>query len=331
MKRITKAGLLFVLSLLFSCVTMAAWAQQSATAGLLSEAGPTFKVTPPAGGWMLIAYGDMRFTDPSNKTATSPVARRALVKKIAEEKPDALLLSGDVPLSGGVVNDYAVFREETAAWRAAGLKVFPAMGNHELRGTGGVENWWNAFPELRGRRWYSVEFGNAYFITVDSNLDLTPGSVQSAWVAKQLENLPKGTQYVFVSLHHPPMADPIAGDSSHDVRPNEAALAQQLEAAAKQISAKIIVAAGHIHAYERFERGGVVYLVSGGGGAAQYKIARTPGDLYQDNVFPNFHYVKFENGTAGLKATMYRLNENGSFVVGDSFTVGAKSAAAGAK
>ena len=209
--------------------------------------------------------------------------------------------------------------------------VYPAMGNHELHGSGGLENWWNAFPELRGRRWYSVEFGNAYFITVDSNLDLTPGSVQSAWVAKQLENLPKGTQYVFVSLHHPPMADPIAGDSSHDVRPNEAALAQQLEAAAKQISAKIIVAAGHIHAYERFERGGVVYLVSGGGGAAQYKIARTPGDLYQDNVFPNFHYVKFENGTAGLKATMYRLNENGSFVVGDSFTVGAKSAAAGAK
>jgi hypothetical protein len=250
------------------------------------------------------------------------------VAKVATEKPDALLLSGDVPLSGGVANDYVVYREETAAWRTAGLKVFPAMGNHELKGTGGVENWWNAFPELRGRRWYSVRMGEAYFITVDSNLDLTAGSVQSAWVAKQLAGVPKSTKYVFVSLHHPPVADGILNDPSHNVRPNENALAQQLEAAAKQTSAKIIVIAGHIHNYERFERGGVVYLVSGGGGAKPYPIARTASDLFQDNVFPNYHYVKFVSEHGALKATMYRLNEQGGFEVRDTFVVGAKSAAA---
>jgi acid phosphatase type 7 len=325
-KRLSMAWILALAS-----VALPAWsADAPSTAGLLSEPGPTFTLAAPKGGWTLIAYGDMRFTDPANTTVSNPAARRALVAKIAGEKPDALLLSGDLPFRGGDANDYAVYRRETAPWRAAGLRVFPAMGNHELYGSGeGLRNWWKAFPKLKGRRWYSVRFGEAYLITVDSNLDLTPGSVQSEWVAKQLEGLPKGTRYVFVSLHHPPMADPIVDDPSHNVGPNQQALAQQLEAAAQRTTAKIIVIAGHIHAYQRFERGGVVYLVSGGGGATQYKIERSPSDLYQDNVFPNFHYVKFVSEAGALRATMYRLDDKGGFVAGDSFVVGAaaKSAA----
>jgi hypothetical protein len=318
-----------VLAFILGCAALPVWGADASTAGLLSEAGPTFTIAAPKGGWTLIAYGDMRFTDPKNTKVTNPVARRALVARIAAEKPDALLLSGDVPFSGAAANDYAVFREETAAWRTAGLRVFPALGNHELRGGDSLQNWWNAFPELKGRRWYAVRFGEAYFITVDSNLDLKPGSVQSAWVAQQLAGLPKETKYVFVSLHHPPVADPILGDASHDVRPNEAALARQLEAAAKQTRAKIVVIAGHIHAYQRFERGGVVYLVSGGGGAAQYRIDRSASDLYQDNVFPNFHYIKFVSEDGALMATMYRLDDKGGFEAQDHFVVGAaaKSAA----
>ena len=308
-------------------MVMPVWAADRATAGLLSEAGPTFKIAAPKGTWTVIAYGDMRFTDPANTKVTNPVARRELVKRIAEEKPDALLLSGDIPYAGGNANDYAVFRDETAAWRTAGLHVFPAMGNHELNGNNGLENWWSAFPELKGRRWYSVEFGGAYLLTVDSNLDLTAGSEQAKWITQQLAELPSRTQYVFVSLHHPPMADGVALNFSHDVRPNEQALGRQLEEAAKHMSAKIIVIAGHIHAYERFERGGVVYLVSGGGGAAQHLISRTPRDLYQDNVFPNFHYIKFESVKGALKATMYRLDtKDGAFVVGDSFMVAGQAA-----
>ena len=319
---------ILVLALTWSALPARA-ADAASTAGLLSQAGPTFTLAAPKHGWTLIAYGDMRFTDPADVIDTNPEARRALVAKIAEEKPDVLLLSGDVPFHGGVANDYAVYRQETAAWRVAGLHVFPAMGNHELYGPakncpeGCLENWWNNFPELKGRRWYSVRFGQAYFLTVDSNLDLTPGSAQSEWVARQLKALPKRTRYVFVSLHHPPMADPIVDDPSHNVRPNEDALAHQLEAAAPHIKASIVVIAGHIHSYERFERNGVIYLVSGGGGAKPYRIARTPADLYQDNVFPNFHYVKFVSEGGELKATMYRLDDKGAFVPGDSFVVGA--------
>jgi len=86
---------------------------------------------------------------------------------------------------------------------------------------------------------------------------------------------------------------------------------------------KFVVIAGHIHNYERFERNGVVYLVSGGGGATPYPVERTPADAYQDSSFPNYHYLKFAVAGEILKGTMYRLANPGHFTweVKDTFEV----------
>jgi hypothetical protein len=86
---------------------------------------------------------------------------------------------------------------------------------------------------------------------------------------------------------------------------------------------KFVVIAGHIHNYERFERNGVVYLVSGGGGAVPYPVERTPADAYQDSSFPNYHYLKFVFVGETLKGTMYRLANPGPFTweVKDTFEV----------
>lgn len=304
-------------------------ANQSTTAKLLSGPGATFTLPAPRFGWVLIAYGDMRFTDPANREASNARARRELVQRIGWEKPDLLVLSGDVPYEGGNPEDWDVYRRETGIWRREGLRIFPTLGNHELYskkfgekcGRRCLENWWSAFPELRHRRWYSVRFGSAYLITVDSNLELTPGSEQARWVAGQLAGLPPQVRYVFVSLHHPPVADPVAGGFSHDVRPNEAAFARQLEEAAPHLRAKIIVIAGHIHNYERFERNGVVYLVSGGGGAHPYHVARSAADLYRGPTFPNFHYLRFDCEPTQLRAVMLRLDKRGEFSVKDRFVI----------
>jgi 3',5'-cyclic AMP phosphodiesterase CpdA len=278
-------------------------AGEAITGSLLSEPGPTFRVPDNQipKNWTIIAYGDTRFTDPSNHEVTNPEARRALVAKIAAEHPDAVLISGDIPYNGGNVNDYAVYRAETAAWRDEGLRIYPAIGNHELHGDEVKQpaNWW-----------YSVEFKNTYIICLDSDLPLTDGSRQHKWLADQLDHLPKKTQFVFLTLHHPPIADSILNNSSHDVRPNEKALAVFLKQKAPLLQAHIIVVAGHIHNYQRFYQDGVIYLVSGGGGAKPYPVARTPADLFQDPSFPNFHYIKFQYDGATLTATMIRLSDS---------------------
>jgi hypothetical protein len=69
------------------------------------------------------------------------------------------------------------------------------------------------------------------------------------------------------------------------------------------------VSAGHIHNYERLEKAGVTYLVSGGGGAHPADIDRTADDLYRDRRFPNYHYVRFELRRHRLVAEMIRLED----------------------
>jgi 3',5'-cyclic AMP phosphodiesterase CpdA len=278
----------------------------------------------------VIAYGDTRFTDPVNVTATSPLARAALIGRIAEERPDAILISGDLPWHGGEKDDYARYQSETEAWRSRRLRVIPALGNHEFSQClpdACLENWWRMFPELRGKRWYDVEIApNVRALALDSMSPLTEGSEQLTWLNETLTALPPSVEFVLVTLHHPPVADiQTRLRLDHNPRPNEIALAEYLKRASQASRARFVVIAGHIHNYERFLQDGVVYLVSGGGGAVPYEVDRTPPDLYKGIDFPNYHYVKLTIGTGTLKGEMYRLDEPAApmphFTVKDTFEV----------
>jgi hypothetical protein len=280
---------------------------------LLSQPGPTFRIddnqlpNPPT----FIAYGDQRFTDPANTRQTDPRIRRWLVDQIATEHPAAVIMNGDVPLSGDVPNDYAVFQAETTVWRDLHLRVFPALGNHEFIGDPqqDLEHWWTAFPEMRNRRWYSVQLGSrVYLLALDSDTSLLPGSEQARWIERQINDLPSSIDFVIVTLHHPPVADLQTHiEVDHNPRPNEIALRDYLSQAARTSHASFLVSSGHIHNYERNVVEGVTYLVSGGGGAPPYFVERAPEDLYKSIVFPNYHYLKFTLEKDRLAGAMYRV------------------------
>jgi 3',5'-cyclic AMP phosphodiesterase CpdA len=281
----------------------------------------------------VIAYGDTRFTNPANVTATNPFARTALIAQIAVERPDAVVISGDVPWHGGVPDDYAQFRRETDTWRALRIPIIPALGNHEFSQCEPqtcLENWWTAFPELRGRRWHAADVGpHVRIVALDTMSPLTAGSEQRAWLEHEIEALPAPVDFLIVTLHHPPVADiQTRLRMDHNPRPNELALADYLSAAAMSHRVRIIVVAGHIHNYERFLRDDVVYLVSGGGGAVPYEVDRTPSDLHKGIDFPNFHYVKLAIANGTLNGTMHRLDEPTApaphFTVKDSFELPAR-------
>ena len=281
-----------------------------------ATATPTFSVPDrdlPA-PLVLVAYGDMRFTAPTETDATNPAVRRALVEKVAAENPAAIFLNGDIPWHG-VAPDYAVFRAETRSWRNRRLRVFPALGNHEFSACqepACLERWWNAFPELRARRWYSVAIGTKVMgIELDTDASLLPGSEQRIWLENQIGELDPAVRLVLMVMHHPPVADvQLTKETSHNPRPNELALAEYLKAVAPQSAARFVVSAGHIHNYERFDQDGVVYLVSGGGGARPYEVDRTPSDQYQSADFPNYHYVRFELQGDRVVGEMIRLDDH---------------------
>jgi hypothetical protein len=127
----------------------------------------------------------------------------------------------------------------------------------------------------------SRDSGVELFVSLmDAYRYLSKDSEQLNWLNAQLMNLPKSTRFVIISLHHPPVADfQTRINVSHNPRPNEIALRDDLEALAPRINAKIIVSAGHIHNYERFSQNGVTFrtfLVAGGGATSPVEVERAP-------------------------------------------------------
>jgi acid phosphatase type 7 len=257
-----------------------------------------------------IAYGDTRFTDPANTKAANPEARRELVKAIANAQPDFVTFGGDITYNGNDPNDWKVYDSETAIWREKRIRVYPALGNHDLHGDLKVslENYFQRYPELDHSLYYSLNTGNVLMLTLDSALDETSGP-QGEWLKDKLNAIPAGVDFVIIVLHHPPYtssSDEKKYGGGHSARAAEQALAGFLEERQKSMRAHIVVFAGHVHNYEHHEHGGVTYFVTGGGGASAYPIERKPTDLFQSNEV-NYHYIDVKVGPGKMVATMNRL------------------------
>jgi Icc-related predicted phosphoesterase len=257
-----------------------------------------------------IVYGDTRFTDPADTKAASPPVRRALVQAIAEADPAFISIGGDIAYNGDDTNDWRVWDSETEVWRQRNITVYPALGNHDLHGNQAtaLANYFQRFPALQNNRYYSVRAANTLMLVLDSSTDETSGP-QGDWLAKTLDSLPSDVDFVFLVLHHPPYtasSDKTFG-GGHSARHPEQSLARVLEERQSRSQARFVVFSGHVHNYEHQEHNGVVYFVTGGGGARPYPIARTPGDpLYGKTV--NYHYLLVEVDRGNLKITMHRLD-----------------------
>jgi hypothetical protein len=277
-----------------------------------SDANPTlvFKQFAPGAPLRLVAYGDMRFTDPAVTSGTNPRVRKWLASRIADERPQVLLLTGDMPYVGSKSADWQVFQNETSRWRDEHILQLPTTGNHEIRGdrVEGINNYLANFPAIAKHRYYSALLGSVEIISLDCTLTSTPASPQARWFEAQLNHVPSQVEFLFILYHMPWMADRqsqvFVGIPTRDA----VGLRNILEAHLDRIRAKIVVFNGHIHNYERFERRGVEYVVSGGGGAEPYPLLfRGSADLYRDSGFPVYHYLTLEVGNHQLHAAMWKV------------------------
>jgi acid phosphatase type 7 len=257
--------------------------------------------------YMFIAMGDLRETQTGNHSASDPERRQAIIHAIAEANPAFVGVSGDLVYNGGNEADWQQWDQETTEWANKKLTVIPAPGNHDVRGDPLLEKYFRRFPALRQNRYYSVRAGNVLVLSLDSSLPTASGP-QFEWMKEKVEHLSTETEFVVFLLHHPPITrslDHLLG-GGHSARPEEIALATWLEDAQKRTAAKFVVIAGHVHNYERYERNGVVYIVSGGAGATPYMIARGADDAYKDPG-ASYHYLKIEVGPGKMRIGMKKL------------------------
>ncbi len=278
-----------------------------ATAVAADEAAH-FEVPAAAGGGPLtfLAYGDTRFTQRGGGVANG-FARRALVAHMAAEHPAAIFIGGDLVFEGSDPADYATFRRETAAWSEAKIPLFPVLGNHELRGCAAeatcLENWWSAFPALRGQRWYSVTVaGELLVLLLDSDAALKPHTPQRVWFEHEIAGAGPAIRFIMVVMHYPPVSGPFYPHAK-----DEREIARYFARHAAALRARVLVVGSHVHNYERFREHDVTYLVSGGGGAKPLPAIRLFGELSRLKTGVNFHYLRLTLSADSLRCDMVRF------------------------
>jgi Icc-related predicted phosphoesterase len=257
-----------------------------------------------------VAFGDTRFHDPLDTEPANPAIRHALVAAIDKENPAFISIGGDIVYGGDNPKDWQVWDSETAIWREHKIPVYPAIGNHDLKGDlqGALANYFARFPELQHSRYYSVRMGNTLMLVLDSALEEISGP-QGEWLSAQLDRLVSSVDFVFLVFHHPPYTsstDEKVFGGGHSARATEQALGKFLEERQQHIRARIVVFNGHVHNYERHEHGGITYFVTGGGGAHAYPIVRHADDLYKDNGV-NYHYLLAQVNHNRLTVTMHKV------------------------
>jgi predicted MPP superfamily phosphohydrolase len=184
----------------------------------------------------------------------------------------------------------------------ASVPFFPTLGNHEYLVPNAAPYMavhsvpTDNVPVAERSRYYSYDWGNVHFVSLDSNIveqAANGASTMLKWLSNDLRSTRQFWRVVY--FHHPPYAgganqnDPICGLVRQHVIPI-------LDANGVQV-----VFSGHEHSYQRSHpiRNGVVvapdsginYFVSGGGGAFLYPVLKRPEAAFGESVH---HYLRVE-------------------------------------
>jgi hypothetical protein len=208
-----------------------------------------------------------------------------LVEEMLAEKPELLIHTGDAVHDTADAESFATHLRTTLELAARTPLIF-APGNHEIiepkggwKGAApvdGLGRMLDAIPPPKDplreatqapRSAFHVRVGPALFIAIDSNEPLSAGSPGRKFLEAALAE--RGdARFVFVAAHQGPLSSGPHG--GHVEAPSLLPLFTE-----RKLTAFL---AGHDHDYERLERDGVTYLVSGGGGAPLYpKMGVAPG------------------------------------------------------
>lgn len=243
--------------------------------------------------------------------------REGVIRSIAGDGPDFVALLGDLVFRGSSAAEWARFDALAAPLREARIPVVPILGNHEywVGRRPALANFFARFPNLAGRHWHAARYGPVALVALDSNIRFLPSAAweeQRSWFAGELARADADRQVrgTLVLVHHPPYTNStVTGDELHVQR----VFVPPFAAARKTIA----MLSGHVHSYERFQRGGKIYVVAGGGGGPRARLAagdrrRHADDLFDGPSVRHFHYLLSTVTAEGLSFEMKGMDKGGS-------------------
>ena len=192
--------------------------------------------------------GDSRSWDHMSQ----PAIFREMIREANLLRASFIIHLGD--LIGGYTFDRDLlerqWNEFEALVRESEAPVIPLVGNHEVTAPMHEE----VYQRRAGRLYFSLDFGNAHFVCLDTEQVGQAGKIgpeQMAWLRADLEAA--RCEHVFVCLHYPVWHQPEVWEPVHELL------------AAHKVEAVI---SGHRHGFEAFPaRDGVRYFITAGGGS----------------------------------------------------------------
>jgi 3',5'-cyclic AMP phosphodiesterase CpdA len=203
---------------------------------------------------------------------------------------DFIMQLGDM-VSRGVLHNFKAFFERL---RAAALRTpyLTVIGNHDRHSPHGVSNS-ALYRSLFGLTNYAFERGGRRFVVVDNSSGRIEDA-QLAWLRLQLS----GGKPAVVFTHMPPA--PLSEWTDFGTKGSGGFRVGADKFMALMSERKVArVYMGHVHGFGVLERGGVRYVLTGGGGSPLF-----PGPVPANNRF--HHYLTVDDGPDGLVETVHR-------------------------
>lgn len=234
-------------------------------------------------------------TNTDNQRAVSD----QMVADYNRDAVDFAIHVGDV--HQGVGDDYDPVYFDIYKELLSKMNVFTCIGNHDTYTD-------NAAPYLddfylphnnkeNSERYYSFRWGPAFFINLDSNIEIGQGSPQYDFLMDQLNSdAYKTALWKFTYFHHPPFCEYWPEwDGEEVVRTDLVPLFEEYGID--------IVFNGHTHAYEYGEMNHVHYVISGGGGGALDSFGRDIAHITKSEGVYHFSRVDIKGGKLEFTAT----------------------------
>jgi predicted MPP superfamily phosphohydrolase len=256
-----------------------------------------------------------------------------IAQRMAAERPALVLHTGDLVYTQGfgAQSGYELYQQRYFNYYASlmsSVPFFPCPGNHDDEyavQSGAIYQAVHAVPTAtvpaadRGR-YYSFDWGNVHFVSLDSHASLARSVNSVGTMLKWLENDLRSTRKFWrvVYFHHPPYA---GGENETDIH---CEWGRQFLQPILETHGVQVVLSGHEHSYQRSQplwKGsrvsadvGINYITSGGGGAIRYRVKMNPRIAVGRS---EFHYMRVQ--VDGSRMTFQAIGADGTEL--DRFTI----------
>ena len=200
-------------------------------------------------------------------SGTGSTAQYSVADRLVALDPQFVLHTGDVIYPDGQAGGYDPFFFQPYQTLARRAPIYPTLGNHDTHTQSG-QPYLDAFylphnNPATTERYYSFDWGNAHFTALDFNTG--PDAAQLQWLQNDLASTDKRWKIVF---YH----QAIYSSGPHGYEGWVEAKRALLTPIFEQYDVDLVIN-GHDHDYERsLPINGVVYIVTGGGGASLYPV-----------------------------------------------------------